>query len=251
MAAVFSHEKSKENRVRGRLPGKKSINLAAVGQKKTRLAIAFPVFLLALAVIAAFAKFLVMDRLAAVDREEQTVRDLRTQLSAANAELESFGELKEEYAHYTFSDMTEEELQRVERSDVVELLERIVIPHAALNSWSVKQNQLTLAVTLDTLQDTSELVQLLNEDARVDFATVKSAVTNEMRPEAPPAVSVPTEPAPSGENEGEGTGDGAEEASERHPEDEAEAEEEEAEPSFNVNAQIIVYLTAAEKEGRA
>ena len=250
MAVVFSHKRSEENRVRGRLPVKKSINIAAVGQKKTRLAVALPLFLFALAVIAAFTKFLVMDRLEGVDREEQKLRELRAQLSAANAELESFGELKEEYAHYTFADMTDEELHRVERSDVVELLERIVIPRAALNSWSVSENQLTLAVTLDTLQDTSELVQLLNEDARVDFATVKSAVTNEIKPKAP-TMAAPAEPALSEESEGEGGKDSAEEAQAQPPEVEAETGEEEAEPGYNVTAQIIVYLTAAEKEGRA
>ena len=251
MAIGFSNKKSEENKVRGRLPVKKSINIAAVGQKKTRLAVALPLFLFALAVIAVFTKFLVMDRLEAVDREEQRVRELRTQLSAANAELEGFGELKEEYAHYTFADMTEEELQRVERSDVVELLERIVIPRASLSSWSVRQNQLTLAVTLDTLQDTSELVQLLNEDARVDFATVKSAVTNEIKPKAP-TMAAPAEPAFSEDSEGEGAKDGAEEAQEPSPAGEAEAgEDEKAEPGYNVSAQIIVYLTAAEKEGSA
>ena len=250
MAIGFSNKKSEENKVRGRLPVKKSINIAAVGQKKTRLAVALPLFLFALAVIAVFTKFLVMDRLEAVDREEQRVRELRTQLSAANTELEGFGELKEEYAHYTFADMTEEELQRVERSDVVELLERIVISRASLSSWSVRQNQLTLAVTLDTLQDTSELVQLLNEDARVDYATVKSAVTNEIKPRTP--TTAPAEPAFSEDSEGEGAKDGAEEAQEPSPAGEAEAgEDEKAEPGYNVSAQIIVYLTAAEKEGSA
>ena len=96
------------------------------------------------------------------------------------------------------------------------------------------------------------LAQILNEEAMVEFATVKNAVTNEIKREAPPvteqepaqeesteipAEEAPTEgvepqkPASEGENEGEG-----------------EAEEEK-EPLYNVTAQIIVYLTIAAKEG--
>ncbi len=254
MAAGVTSKTSKANKVRGRLPVKRSINMATVGEKKTRATTVILVFLLVLIAIAAFSKFLVMDRLEVVNQEEQKVRDLRTQLSAANAKLDSFGELKEKYAHYTFADMTNEELRRVERSDVVELIERLVMPNAALNSWNVKQNQLTLNVTLDTLQDTNELAQLLNEDPMVEFATVKNAVTNEIKRETPPAVAAPTTPAPAAEPEGEGEAPAAEEpaegqAQEQPSEGEAEAEEETVEPLFNVTAQIIVYLTIAEKEG--
>ena len=260
-AAVMNSKKS--NRVRGRLPVKKSINMAVVGQKKTRVSTALLAIILILIAAAAFGKFLVMDRLSEVDREEQKVRDLRNELSAANAKLDSFGELKEVYAHYTFADMNGEEMRRVERSDVVELIERVVLPAADLNSWNVKENQLTLNVTLDTLQDTNLLAQILNEEDMVEFATVKNAVTNEIKREESPeaeeeptggegteapaeetheaevpseeAVEVPQEESAEGENEGEISGEGE--------------QEEEKELLYNVTAQIIVYLTIAAKEG--
>ena len=210
----------------------------------------------------AIGKFFVMDRFAEVDREEQKVRDLRNELSMANAKLDSFGELKETYAHYTFADMSSEELSRVERSDVVDLIERIVLPAAELNSWNVRQNQLTLNVTLDTLQDTNMLAQILNDDDMVEFATVKNAVTNEIKKEPAPAVTGegvegseapaeenPAEEAPANEaepqeqpSEGEGT------PAETEGEGESETAEEK-ELLYNVTAQIIVYLTNAAKEG--
>ncbi len=259
MAAAVMNKNNKQSKVRGRLPVKKTINMATVGEKKTRFLTVFLTFILILVLVAAFAKFLVMDRLALVDQEEQKVRDLRTQLSAANAKLDSFGELKEKYAHYTFADMTSEELRRVERSDVVDLIERIVMPNATLNNWNVRQNQLTLNVTLNTLQDTNLLAQLLNEDAMVEFATVKNAVTTEIKqedlPEVPevPETEVPAEEAgageetPAAEEPGENAGEG--EAQEKPAEENTEGMEETVEPLYNVTAQIIVYLTIAEKEG--
>ena len=269
MAAAVMNDSKKSNRVRGRLPVKKSINMAVVGQKKTRITTTLLVLILILIAAAAIGKFLVMDRLAEVNREEQKVRDLRNELSMANAKLDSFGELKETYAHYTFADMTSEELRRVERSDVVELIERVVLPAAELNSWSVRENQLTLNVTLDTLQDTNLLAQVLKEEDMVEFATVKNAVTNEIKREETPVI----DEAAAGEDAAEapseeGTDEGApaeEVPSEEAPAEEAGAQEqpaegentgevegegeEEKELLYNVTAQIVVYLTIAEKEG--
>ena len=261
MAAAVMNDSNKAGKIRGKLPVKKSINLAEVGQKKTRVSTALLAIILILLVAAAISKFFVMDRFAEVAREQQKVRDLRNELSAANAKLDSFGELKETYAHYTFSDMTAEEMRRVERSDVVELIERVVLPAAELNSWNVKQNQLTLNVTLDTLQDTNKLAQILNEEDMVEFATVKNAVTNELEKEEEPVASeegvegveegtpaedVPPEEAPSEEAPAEET-EGQEQPDEG--EGEVEGEGEAKELLYNVTAQIIVYLTNVEKEG--
>lgn len=244
-ATMNAETNGKKSKVRGKLPVKKTINMAAVGQKKTRASTAVLAVILILLVAVAVAKLAVMDRLDAVNAAEKRVRDLRAQLSAANAKIDSFGELQEKYAHYTLSGLNSEELNRVERSDVVDLIERVVLPEAELNSWTVKQNQLTLNITMDTLQDTNELAQRLNEEEMVSFATVKNAVTNELEKEEPkPAV------------EGEG-GEAAEEtaAPEAPAESEASAEgeqegeeEEEKELLYNVSAQIIVYLTTV-KEG--
>ncbi len=254
MAAAVMNDSKKSNRVRGRLPVKKSINMAVVGQKKTKISTAILAVILIIVAAAAVGKFLVMDRLAEVDREQKKVRDLRTQLSEANAKLDSFGELKEKYAHYTFADMTSEELKRVERSDVVELIERVVLPAAELKSWTVKQNELTLNVTLDTLQDTNMLAQVLSEEAMVDFATVKNAVTNEIKKDEAPIIAEVNTGAPTEGGEVEAPAEeapAAEAPAEEAPaEDEADGETtEEKELLYNVTAQIIAYLVIAEKEG--
>ena len=278
MAAAVMNNSNRAGKIRGKLPVKKSINMAVVGQKKTRVSTALLAIILILLVAAAISKFFVMDRFAEVSREQQKVRDLRNELSAANAKLDSFGELKETYAHYTFSDMTAEEMRRVERSDVVELIERVVLPAAELNSWNVKQNQLTLNVTLDTLQDTNMLAQILNEEDMVEFATVKNAVTNELEKEEAPVTSeegvegteeeahaeaepdeeAPSEEAPAEEAPAEETPaeeapaeetEGQEQPAEGEGEIEGEGEAEAKELLYNVTAQIIVYLTNVEKEG--
>ncbi len=255
MAAAVMNDSKKSRKIRGKLPVKRSINLALVGQKKTRVSTAILAIILILVVAAAFSKYFVMDRFAEVEREQRKVRDLRNELSAANAKLDSFGELNETYAHYTFSDMTAEEMRRVERSDVVELIERVVLPAAELNSWDIKQNQLTLNVTLDTLQDTNMLAQILNEEDMVEFATVKNAVTNELTKEERPSMDMKTdkagEEAPAEEAPETEDAPAPEEAEgrEQPAEGEGETEGTEKELLYNVTAQIVVYLLIVEKEG--
>lgn len=250
-ATMNANTTGKKAKVRGRLPDKKSINMAVVGQKKTKVSTALLVLVLILICAAAIAKYAVMDRLEEVDRAENKVRDLRTQLTTANAKLDSFGELKEKYAHYTLADFTSEELNRVERSDVVELIKNIVLPAAELKTWSVKQNQLTLNITMDTLQDTNLLAQVLNDEDMVTFATVKSAVTVALPKPTPTPEPEVTEPAEGEEGEeGETPAEGEEGAPSEGGESEVpgEGEEEETEPEllYRVNAQIIAYLTAKE-----
>ena len=253
-------DKSTKNasRVRGRLPVKRSINMALVGQKKTNFLAVFLVIILILVVVAAVGKFFVMDRLTVVEMEQQKVRDLRNELSLANAKLDSFGELKNTYAHYTFADMTSEEMNRVERSDVVELIERIVLPSAQLNSWNIRQNQLTLNVTLNTLQDTNLLAQILNDEEMVEFATVKNAVTNEIKREEQAVLPVQPSAGASAEVPGEAgqegeaaSGEGAGEPEVENGAGNAGASEadEQKELLYTVTAQIIVYLTNVEEEG--
>ena len=249
MASAVMNDSKKSRKIRGKLPVKKSINLALVGQKKTRVSTAILAIILILLVAAAFSKYFVMDRLAEVEREQRKVRDLRNELSAANAKLDSFGELNETYAHYTFSDMTAEEMRRVARSDVVELIERVVLPAAKLNSWDIKQNQLTINVTLDTLQDTNMLAQLLNEEEMVEFATVKNAVTNELTKEELPSEAGEKAPAEEAPETGEAPASEEAEGQELPSEGESETGGSEKELLYNVTAQLVVYLLNIEKEG--
>ena len=61
---------------RGRVPNKTDINFAAVGVRRIRWWLVIPCVLLVLVLAAAFAKFLVIDRLAAVSAAQAELRYL-------------------------------------------------------------------------------------------------------------------------------------------------------------------------------
>ena len=140
-------------RRRGTLPVKRVINLAEVDKKTIDLRIAIPAILLILAAAFAFSKFAVADRLIAVSRAEGEVAAVQRELDDAYRRLDSFGELTELYAHYTYSGMTDEEVHRTDRAEILN----------------------------HTLEDINRNVQKINSDELVDFCTVNNAKTNENR----------------------------------------------------------------------
>ena len=163
------------------MPTKTSINLAAVGQKKVNYKIAIPAFILLVAAIVLFSKFLVIDRLAEVAAAQNKVNELQSRLDVGYNELAGFEDLNDKYAHYTYSGFTEEELTRTSRVEVLRLIRRVVLPKVSLNAWSLSSNELNLDVTANTLQEINMLAQALQEDSLVNYCTVNNANTNEQR----------------------------------------------------------------------
>lgn len=168
--------KAKKKKVpRSRLPVKRSINLAQVDVKRINWWVAVPTILLILAAAAAFGKFAVADHFTAVAEARAEVSSLRAQLDAGYAAIEAYGDLNERYAHYTYSGMTREELERVDRVSVMYLLRRGVLSNMGLDSWSVSGNVLTLSVSGQTLQEINLMMQQLLSEDMVDYCTVSTA----------------------------------------------------------------------------
>ena len=166
-------------RRKGSLPVKRVINLAEVDKKTIDLRIAIPAILLILAAAFLFGKFAVADRLIAVNRAEGEVAAAQRELDAAYQRLDSFGELTELYAHYTYSGMTDEEIHRTDRAEILNLLRNVVLPDVEVSAWNVKGNTLNITMTAGTLEEINHTVQKVNGNELVDFCTVSNAKTNE------------------------------------------------------------------------
>lgn len=164
---------------RGQMPTKRTINLANLGEKPMRLGLAIPLVLLILALAAVFSKFLVIDRMAEVDRAQRAVYELQEKLDAGYEELADFDDLSELYAHYTYSGFTSEELNRADRAEVLKLIRNWVIPWAEVSSWTLTGNELTINMRGESLQQINLIVQQLEAQDLVDFCTVNTANTND------------------------------------------------------------------------
>jgi len=172
-------KKSGALRRRGQIPSKRTINLAGVGEKPLRLSLAIPGIILVLLAAVAFSKFLVIDRLQDVADAQSVVYGLQRELDAGYEELSGFDDLSNLYAHYTYSGFTNEELNRTDRVDVLNLIRTMIIPYAEVSTWSVTGNQLTVNMSAESLQQINLIVQQLEAQDLVDFCTVNTANTND------------------------------------------------------------------------
>ena len=162
----------------GRLPKKPTINFALVGVKRFRWGVALPALALVLVAVVLFGKFMVFDRLAEVAAVEAEVAAVQARIDESKANIEKYGHLNDVYAHYTYSGMTEEELNRVDRMQVLDLLERVVFPRTPAEQWQLNGNRLTLTIEGLTLQEINLTAQALLEDDLVSYCEVNTATTD-------------------------------------------------------------------------
>ena len=126
MAAKKNKPAKGKGKLRGKMPSKRSINLVLVDENKINPLFAFLGIVLILALAAAFSKFLVIDRLAAMDRAQGKAKRVQDELDRAMDALDNIGDISETYAHYTVDGMTAAELGLVDRLAVLALVDHIL-----------------------------------------------------------------------------------------------------------------------------
>ena len=164
---------------RSNLPTKRSINLAMSDEKPMNFKIGIPALILILVAAFAIGKFAVADRLVEVSRAEGRVSALQSELNAAYDKLNSFGELTEVYAHYTYSGMTKDEISRADRASVIEMIRRLILPRGQVSSWTLSGNTLTVNLSVNDLQTVNRTVQDIESDEHVNFCSVNTASTTD------------------------------------------------------------------------
>ena len=180
MALGKKSEKSGSKGVkRGNLPTKRSINLAVTEEKSVNFKIGIPAIILIVAVAFAIGKFAVADRLVEVSRAEAQVSALQSELNTAYDKLNSFGELTEIYAHYTYSGMTKDEISRADRAAAIEMIRRLILPRGQVSSWTLSGNTLTVNLTVDDLRTVNRTVQDIESADNVNFCSVNTASTTD------------------------------------------------------------------------
>lgn len=165
----------------GKLGGKKMVTQAKVTMNFARHKSDFnfgKVAVVALVIVVAtllFTKFAILDPL---DQKTQALNELsskQTQMDILNAKLAGWDELQALYGRYSYGWMTEDETNLVERMDILRLMEKKILPKARIEDFSISQNVLTVNLEGITLEQTSSLVTLLEQDPMVRSATVYKA----------------------------------------------------------------------------
>lgn len=156
-------------------PTKTFINLVAVEQQRGSRATYVALFAIGLVLIALFAKFAVVDPLAASAASGRDVAAAQAQLDALRDKNADYAELNKQYARYVVTGLSEEEMNLVDRDTVLDLLEQKVLSVGYLSSLKVSGNKATVTCLGVDLTKVSHLVQDLEGDDRVAHVTVSTA----------------------------------------------------------------------------
>ena len=153
-------------------PVKTSINLVDTQQQRGNLLAQLGLFAIALVLIGVFAKFAVVDPLAASAASSNEVSAAQARLDVLAAD---YAELNAQYDRYVVPGLSEEEQNLVDRDVVLNLLQQKVMGVGHLSSLRMEKNTATVTCLGADLNEVSALVESLESDQRVAHVTVSTA----------------------------------------------------------------------------
>lgn len=164
---------------RNNIPTKRTLNLAYEPKDAVKPTMAIPLVILGIVGGIFFSNYFIIDRFEEVSAARDRVAAIQQDLDAGYEELKDYDDLMVIYSKYTTSGMTDEELNRSDRVEVMNLLQSVVMPRLKVANWTLTSNTLTINITGTTLQQINLIVQSLNEDPLVRYCTVQTAVSRD------------------------------------------------------------------------
>lgn len=156
---------------KGRAPFKTTMNLYFKEKKPLRPQVLIPC-VLALAMLAGlFAKFAVVDRFAGLAEARSALEGERQRLRALRGSCADYDEVQKEYMKYNYSNF---DRSIVSRTDVLDLLERVVFPSAGVRTLTISGNTMSMTLMGLTLDEVSDMLHALEAEELVRKVTVST-----------------------------------------------------------------------------
>ena len=154
---------------------KTAINFLAAEKKPSQIRIAIPAVAAGLAVVLLFGKFAVYDRFERLQRTRNELRQLELKVDNGMRVIEASSSLSDEFYHYTWSGMSEEERKRPSRSAIAELVNYIGKQTKSVRSYSVSEQIVNVDITAESLENISSLMSVVEQQKIVQSASVQTA----------------------------------------------------------------------------
>lgn len=162
---------------RAHMPVKRSINFATVGEKPINWRIATPAIALILVMAGVISKVAVLDRFAALNAARAEVYQIQAEIREKQEMYDNLPDISTDYAHYTISDMSEEERNRISRVTVMDVVKNLILPVAPLDAWSLNENILSIHVSNNTLTEITDMMERLKADPSVAGCSIHTEST--------------------------------------------------------------------------
>ncbi|WP_080800929.1 hypothetical protein [Arabiibacter massiliensis] len=159
-------------------PTKTSINLVTSNQPPRNVGRNAALFAVAMVAVLLFAKFGVVDVMAAAQAATGKVASAQAELSALQADNADFADLEERYAAFAVNSLTDEERVLADRGEVLDLLSSTVAGAADLQSVRIAGNTVELQFANTSLDDVSRVVASLEDEEAVATVSMSTAKTD-------------------------------------------------------------------------
>ena len=165
-----------------KLPTKTRINLAKrESRKKDMITLGVGIVLIA-GLSAAVAKFAVIDQLDRLSQAEGAYNAVHVQYVAMQQAVADYPNVEERYRTYSRSWMLSGDtngLARVDRADVLDLVERRMMPRGQVNSISLRDSVMVVSMSGMNLSQISAMFERLQTEKIVASASLNMASTEE------------------------------------------------------------------------
>lgn len=159
-------------------PTKTTMNLYFRENRGTKPATILLYVLFVLVLLLAAGKFLVLDRVLAVDALEDEAVRMESQTASVMARLGEYPAVLEEYTRLA---PTERERALTDRMDVLDLIDEVIRPAAHISQVTIQDQQVLVEFSGVTLVETAEIVSRLEASPLVARTTVDTAASEEDR----------------------------------------------------------------------
>ncbi len=141
-----------------RYPDKTTVNLVVRERTPRQVSQAVCLAVILMVVVAVFAKFAVIDRLAAASRAEAAAAAVEQELARLQAQNVDYDRVQLEYQRYFSKELTQEQAGSADCMEVLDLLETKLMRGAQVASAAFSSNVLSLQLTGISLDGTSALL---------------------------------------------------------------------------------------------
>lgn len=179
MEKIIKRKENVLNKIKPSYPTKDKINFAEIDVTPMKIEVMAPAIVAIIIVACLLSKFLVVDRLIAYNKQEAEVAYMESELQAAYDKIDSYSDMEEKYAHYTYSGMTTDEMALQDRVAVVELINKYILTKAEVGAWTITGNEVNIPITGVSFQEVGAIAAELEKDDMVDHCEVVAAMTND------------------------------------------------------------------------
>lgn len=138
-----------------------------------------PLILVIILAVGLFVKFGFIDQTNKKIEAYNELADKQMLLDTMNTKLAGYDELYAKYGIYSYGWMNDNEVNTIDRIEILGLVEGKVMQRALIKDISINGDVITMNLSGITLQDTSDIVKVLEQDELVKNVAIYSATAQD------------------------------------------------------------------------